>query len=136
MVKNNIKEVCDFLREAGTYYLATTDNDQPRVRPFGTATLFEGNIYMLTAKAKNVSKQIANNPKFEISAMDKTGRWIRVSGKLVADNRIEVHKALLEDYPHLRAMYKEGDENTNALYLDIEDATIYSFTEEPKVLND
>ena len=136
MVKNNIKEVCDFLREAGTYYLATTDNDQPRVRPFGTATLFEGNIYMLTAKAKNVSKQIANNPKFEISAMDKTGRWIRVSGKLVADNRIEVHKALLEDYPHLRAMYTEGDENTNALYLDIEDATIYSFTEEPKVLND
>ena len=136
MVKKNIKEVCDFLREAGTYYLATTDNDQPRVRPFGTATLFEGNIYMLTAKAKNVSKQIANNPKFEISAMDKTGRWIRVSGKLVADNRIEVHKALLEDYPHLRAMYKEGDENTNALYLDIEDATIYSFTEEPKVLND
>lgn len=136
MVKKNIKEVCDFLREAGTYYLATTDNDQPRVRPFGTATLFEGNIYMLTAKAKNVSKQIANNPKFEISAMDKTGRWIRVSGKLVADNRIEVHKALLEDYPHLRAMYTEGDENTNALYLDIEDATIYSFTEEPKVLND
>lgn len=136
MVKNNIKEVCDFLREAGTYYLATTDNDQPRVRPFGTATLFEGNIYMLTAKAKNVSKQIANNPKFEISAMDKTGRWIRVSGKLVADNRIEVHKALLEDYPNLRAMYKEGDENTNTLYLDIEDATIYSFTDEPKVLND
>lgn len=136
MVNNNIKEVCDFLREAGTYYLATTDNDQPRVRPFGTATLFEGNIYMLTAKAKNVSKQIANNPKFEISAMDKTGRWIRVSGKLVADNRIEVHKALLEDYPHLRAMYTEGDENTNALYLDIEDATIYSFTDEPKVLND
>lgn len=136
MVKKNIKEVCDFLREAGTYYLATTDNDQPRVRPFGTATLFEGNIYMLTAKAKTVSKQIANNPKFEISAMDKTGRWIRVSGKLVADNRIEAHKALLEDYPNLRAMYKEGDENTNALYLDIEDATIYSFTEEPKVLND
>ena len=136
MVKKNIKEVLDFLKDAGTYYLATVDNDQPRVRPFGTATLFEDNIYMLTAKAKNVSKQIENNSKFEISAMDQAGRWIRVSGKLVADNRVEAQKALLEDYPHLRAMYTEGDENTNALYMDIEDATIYSFTDAPKVLND
>lgn len=134
MDKNNVKVVCDFLKDAQTYYLATADGDQPRVRPFGTATLFEGNIYMLTGKVKNVSKQIANNSKFEISAMDSAGRWIRVSGKLVADNRVEVHKALLEDYPHLRGMYAEGDENTNALYLDIEDATICSFTEEPKVL--
>lgn len=136
MVKKNIKEVLDFLKDAGTYYIATVDNDQPRVRPFGTATLFENNIYMLTAKAKNVSKQIETNSKFEISAMDKLGRWIRISGKLVADNRVEAQKALLEDYPNLRAMYTEGDDNTNALYMDIEDATIYSFTEEPKVLND
>ena len=136
MVKNNIKEVCDFLREAGTYYLATADNDQPRVRPFGTATLYEDKIYVLTAKAKNVSQQIVANPKFEISAMDKQGRWIRVSGKLIADNRVEVHKAVLNDYPSLRNMYTEGDDNTNTLYLDIDDATIYSFTDAPKVLND
>ena len=136
MVKNNIKDVCDFLKEAGTYYLATVDGDQPRVRPFGTATLFEGNIYMLTGKAKNVSKQFEANPKFEISAMDQAGRWIRVSGKLVEDNRVEAQKALLEDYPHLRNMYTEGDTNTNAVYMEIEDATIYSFTDAPKVLND
>ena len=55
-------------------YISTVDNDQPRVKPFGTATLFEDNIYMLTAKAKNVSKQIETNSKFEISAMDKSGR--------------------------------------------------------------
>lgn len=132
----NTKAVQEFLKDAETYYLATVDGDQPRVRPFGTATLFEEKIYVLTAKAKNVSKQIANNPKFELSAMDKNGRWIRVSGKLIEDNRIEVHKALLEDYPHLRAMYTEGDANTHALYFDIESAIIYSFTDAPKDLNE
>lgn len=136
MVTKNIKTVQEFLKEAGTYYLATVDNDQPRVRPFGTATLFEDKIYVLTAKAKDVSKQLDNNAKFEISTMDNTGRWIRISGKLVADNRVEVHKALLEDYPNLRAMYTEGDANTNALYMDIDSATIYSFTDAPQNLND
>lgn len=136
MVTKNIKIVQEFLKEAGTYYLATVDNDQPRVRPFGTATLFEDKIYVLTAKAKDVSKQLDNNAKFEISTMDNTGRWIRISGKLVADNRVEVHKALLEDYPNLRAMYTEGDANTNALYMDIDSATIYSFTDAPQNLND
>lgn len=136
MVTKNIKTVQEFLKSAGTYYLATVDNDQPRVRPFGTATLFEDKIYVLTAKSKDVSKQIAKNPKFELSAMDNTGRWIRVSGKLVEDNRIETHKALLEDYPNLRAMYTEGGENTHALYLDIESAIIYSFTDAPQDLND
>ncbi|MDO4965391.1 MAG: pyridoxamine 5'-phosphate oxidase family protein [Lachnospiraceae bacterium] len=131
-----MKTVQEFLKEAGTYYLATVDNDQPRVRPFGTATLFEDKIYVLTAKAKDVSKQLDNNAKFEISTMDNTGRWIRISGKLVADNRVEVHKALLEDYPNLRAMYTEGDANTNALYMDIDSATIYSFTDAPQNLND
>ncbi|WP_407399863.1 pyridoxamine 5'-phosphate oxidase family protein [Treponema sp.] len=123
-----------FLKDAETYYLATTDGDQPRVRPFGTATLFEGRIYILTAKSKDVSKQIAANSKFEISAMDKQGRWIRVSGVLTADNRKEVHEALLADYPHLGSMYTAGDDNTNALYLDQIKATICSFTAAPEEL--
>ncbi len=132
---NDIKKLHAFLKEAETYYLATTDSDQPRVRPFGTATLFEDKIYILTSKAKDVSKQIAANQKFQISAMDKQGRWIRLSGVLVADNRTEVHNALLADYPHLGSMYKAGDENTNALYFDQIKAAIYSFTGEPEVLN-
>ena len=134
MKENNIKKVYDFLNEAGTYYLATTDVNQPRVRPFGTALLYEDKIYILTAKSKDVSKQIENNSKFEISTMDKNERWIRVSGALVEDNRIEVHKAMLDKYPHLRENYKEGDSNTNTLYLSVSKATIYSFTEEPEVL--
>lgn len=132
---NDIKKLHEFLKEAETYYLATTDGDQPRVRPFGTATLFEDKIYIITAKSKNVSKQIDANSKFEISAMDKKGRWIRLSGVLKADNRIEVHNALLADYPHLGSMYTAGDANTNTLYFDEIQAVIYSFQGEPEVLS-
>ena len=132
---NDTKKLHSFLKDAETYYLATNSGDQPRVRPFGTATLFEDKIYILTSKAKDVSKQIAANQKFEISAMDKQRRWIRISGVLVEDNRIEVHNALLADYPHLGAMYKAGGEDTNALYLDNIKAAIFSFTGEPEVLD-
>lgn len=134
MTKETITKLHDFLKEAETYYLATTEGDQPRVRPFGTALLFEDNIYVLTAKSKKVSKQIEVNPRFEISAMDKAGRWIRVSGILKEDNRIEVHQAMLEEYPHLKNAYTAGDDNTNTLYLDVDSAVIYSFTDEPEVI--
>lgn len=129
------KKVYDFLKKAGTYYLATVEGEQPRVRPFGTALLFEDKIYILTAKAKDVSKQIDSHPAFEISAMDTPDRWIRVSGILKEDNRIEVHQAMLEAYPHLKNAYTAGDANTNTLYLDKVKAVIYSFNAEPEVLD-
>lgn len=134
MAGKDLSKVHQFLKDAVTYYLATQDGDTPRVRPFGTALLYEDKIYILTAKEKNVSRQIEKNPKFELSAMDKKERWIRVSGELNADNRIEVHQAILEEYPHLKDSYTAGDENTNTLYMEIESAVIYSFTEEPEVL--
>ncbi|MBQ8515427.1 MAG: pyridoxamine 5'-phosphate oxidase family protein [Ruminococcus sp.] len=130
-----MQKLHDFLKEAGTYFLATVDEDSPRVRPFGTALLYENKIYVLTSKTKDVSKQIGRNPQFEISAMDKAGRWIRVSGVFKADNRTEVHQAMLDAYPNLKNMYEAGGSNTNTLYLDNVKAVIYSFTEEPEVLD-
>lgn len=135
MAGKDLKKLHEFLQKAGTYYLATVDGDQPRVRPFGTSLLFEDKIYILTAKSKDVSKQISNNPKFEISAMDTTDRWARVSGILKEDNRIEVHQAMLEAYPHLKNAYSAGDMNTNTLYLDEVKAAIYSFAGEQEVLD-
>lgn len=134
MAVNDITKVHDFLKEAQTYYLATADGDQPRVRPFGTILLFEDKLYILTSKTKDVSKQIANNAKFELSAMDAQGRWIRVHGNLIEDNREEVQVAMLEEYPHLKNSYSVGGENTQTLYFDQVAATIYSFEKEPEVL--
>ena len=126
-----MKRVYDFLKEAGTYYLATMDGDQPRVRPFGTVNIFEGKLYIQTGKGKAVAKQIAANPKVEICAM-KGDEWIRVAATLVEDDRVEAQESMLNSYPSLRAMYKTGsDGNTIVYYLKDAVSTISSFSHAP-----
>ena len=126
-----MEEVKDFLKECGVYYLATVDNNEPKVRPFGTAEIFENKLYIQTGKSKDVYKQIIANPKVEISAF-KNGQWIRISGELVPDDRIEAKKDMLDKNPNLRNMYNENDDNTIVLYFKNAKATIYSFTNPPK----
>ena len=122
-----MERVCEFLKTAGVYYLATVEGDQPRVRPFGTAHIFEGKLYIQTGKIKPVSKQLSVNPKAEICAF-KDGVWLRVACELVEDDRIEAKKSMLDDYSNLRAMYDEHDGNTQVLYLKDAVATFSSFT--------
>ena len=121
-----MERVCNFLKEAGVYYLATVEGDQPRVRPFGTAHIFEGKLYIQTGKVKPVSKQIVANPKVEICAF-KDGIWLRVAGELVNDDRVEAKKSMLDAYENLRGMYNENDDNTQVLYIQDAVATFSSF---------
>ena len=128
-----IERVCQFLEEAGTYYLATVEGDQPRVRPFGTALLFDGKLYIQTGKIKDVSKQIAANQKVEICAF-KDGTWVRIAGKLINDDSREVKAAMLDKMPALKAMYSADDDNTQVLYFQDAVATFSSFTAAPEVI--
>ena len=128
-----MNEVYEFLKAAGTYYLATVDGDAPRCRPFGTVCIFEDKLYFQTGKVKDVSKQMKANPKIEICAM-KGGEWIRVSGIAVNDDRVEAKEAMLDCYPNLKAMYSATDDNTQVLYIKDGTATISSFTAAPKVI--
>ena len=128
-----MKRVYDFLKEAGAYYLATVEGDQPRVRPFGTMHLFEGKLYIQTGKIKPVSKQLAENPKCELCAF-KDGAWLRVAAELVEDDRVEAKKSMLDEYTNLRAMYDENDANTQVLYLKNAVATFSSFTAAPETV--
>lgn len=123
----------DFIKAAGTYYLATVDGDQPRVRPFGTIDLFEGKLGIQTGKKKEVYKQVMANPKVEICAMNE-GKWIRIEGEMYADESVEAAEHMLNDYPNLRAMYTPGDGNCVVLYFKSGKATICSFTEAPVVI--
>ena len=129
-----MEEAWKFLKDCGTYYLATMDGDQPRVRPFGTAEIFEGKLYIQTGKKKDVSKQIQKNPNVEICAF-KDGKWIRITGKLVRDDRLEAKSDMLDKNPMLKNMYAADDDNTEVLYFDGAKAVISSFTEEPKIIN-
>lgn len=128
-----MQEVCEFLKKCGTYYLATVDGDQPRVRPFGTIHIFEDKLYIQTGKSKDVSKQIQKNPKVEICGFAE-GKWVRVAGELVRDDRIEAKESMLEAYPNLKAMYSAEDDNTEVLYFKNATATFSSFTDAPKTV--
>ncbi len=128
-----MQEVYEFLKKAGNYYLATVDGNKPRVRPFGTANIFEGKLYIQTGKRKAVSRQMAANPNIEICTMNE-GRWIRIEAQVVNDDRIEAKESMLEAHPELRGMYSASDDNMQVLYLKNAVATIASFTEEPKVI--
>lgn len=129
-----MKEVQEFLKKCGVYYLATLDGEQPRVRPFGTAEIFEDHLYIQTGKKKDVFKQIEKNNNVELCGF-VDGKWIRVSGKLLVDDRVEAKKDMLDKNPELRGVYNENDDNTVVLYFESGVATIYSFTEAPKVIN-
>ena len=129
---SSIERAEKFLKDAGTYYLATVEGDQPRVRPFGTANIFEGKLYIQTGKVKPTSKQLHTNPKAEICAF-VNGEWIRIACELIADDRREPKTAMLDAYPQLRGMYNEDDGNTEVFYLQNATATYSSFTKAPEV---
>ncbi|MCQ2584741.1 MAG: pyridoxamine 5'-phosphate oxidase family protein [Treponema sp.] len=129
-----MKEICEFIKKCGTYYLATVEADgQPRVRPFGTINIFEDKLYIQTGKVKDVSKQIQANPKVELCCFNGQ-EWLRLAGELVRDDRIEAKEAMLESYPNLKAMYSASDDNTEVLYFKNSVATISSFAAAPKVI--
>jgi len=131
---NGIEKVSAFLDEAQVYYLATVEGDQPRVRPFGTALVHNGRLYIQTGKVKPVSKQLAVNPKAEICAFSG-GKWLRVAGELVNDDDRAVKVAMLEKMPSLKSMYDPDDGNMQMLYFKNAVATFSSFTAAPETIN-
>lgn len=126
-------EVLEFLKQCKTYYLATVEGDQPRVRAFGTINKFEDKLYIQTGKCKDVSKQMHANPKIELVAFNGE-KWLRVAACAIEDPRIEAQQDLLDDYPTLQKMYTAGDGNTEVFYLDNATATFSSFTSEPRTV--
>ena len=126
-----MEEVHQFLKSCGYYFIATEDGNQPRVRPFGTAEIFEDHLYIQTGKGKDVFAQIQANPKVEICAF-KEGQWLRLAGELVLDDRIEPKKDMLDKNPDLRHMYDENDDKTAVFYFKNAKATFNSFSGEPR----
>ena len=131
---SGVEKACQFLEACGTYYLATVEGGQPRVRPFGTVMVYEGKLYIQTGKVKPVSHQLAANPKAEICAF-KDGQWIRVSGELANDDRIEAKTAMLDKYPSLKGMYSAEDDNTQVLYFKGGQAVFASFGGAPETVS-
>lgn len=128
-----MKTVCEFLQKAHIFYVATLDGDQPRVRPFGVAHIIDGKLCVMTGRKKPVSKQIMENPKVEVCACVE-GKWVRIEGKLVEDDRVETRQAMLEAYPFMKKTYSADDGNMQVLYFKDATATFDSFSGEHEVI--
>ena len=128
-----VEKVYYFLNDAQTYFLATVDGDKPKVRPFGTALLHDGKLYIQTGKSKNVSRQIGKNPFVQICAC-MNGQWVRISAELVEDDNRDTKVEMLEKLPSLKAMYSADDDNMQMFYMKGATATFSSFVTEPEVI--
>ena len=130
-----MNEVLEFLTSNPTFYLATIEGDQARVRPFGAVMKYEDKLYFATNNKKPVFKQLVANPKVEISTTSPKGEWIRLSGNAVVDSRSEVKTAMLEAVPSLKRMYNSDDNIFEVFYLTNAVAVFNSFSStEPKTV--
>ena len=111
-----MEKVCEFLKSAGTYYLATVEGDQPRVRPFGFTMIFEDKLYFGMGTHKESYKQVKANPNVEICAMNPDGSFMRVKGVAHFDLRPEVQAHMFEVAPSLRKLYNEENGMVQATF--------------------
>ena len=132
----NMKEVQAYLKECGTFFIATVDGDQPHVRAFGVSEIINDRLYIMTGKVKDVYKQMAANGKFEICALKKSGsEWLRLSGTLVNDETLSVKEEFLNRNEGLKAMYKADDGNMAVLYITNATARFCSFSSPERKIN-
>jgi len=129
-----MNEVLEYLKSCKTFYLATCENGQPHVRPFGAVCEYNDKLYIVTNNQKKVYNQLCANPKVEICGMYK-GTWIRVEGEIAEDIRREARVAMMnENNAALSSMYTVDDNLMTVFYFTHATATIYSFISEPKVI--
>lgn len=128
-----MNEVVEYLKSCGTFFLATDEDGQPHVRPFGAVCVFENRLYIVTNNQKKAYRQMKENCKVEICGMHQ-GTWIRVEGEVKEDTRREARVAMMDDNTAaLSSMYTVDDNLMTVFYFEHAVATIYSFTAEPKV---
>ena len=102
-----MSKVNDFLTEAGVFFLATCDGDQPKLRPLGAHFEFDGKVMFGVGDFKDVYRQLAANPKTEIVAAKPDGHWLRYTGKAVFEDDPGYAEKALDAMPQLRGIYNE-----------------------------
>lgn len=132
---NNINTVLSFLKESGVFYLATTDNNTPKVRPFGIIDLINGHLYMVTLKHKDVYKQMIANPIIQLCAMKSDGTWIRVNATATSVDDISIKDQLLKMNQTTFDIYAHCKEEMVAVRLDNCSASISTDNPEPICFN-
>lgn len=129
-----MNKIVEALKKAGTFFIATIDGDQPRVRPFGAVLEYDGKPYICTGNKKPCFAQMKANPKVEISSVYPDYSWLRLTAKVEPVDSDAIRSAMLEEYPDLKGMYHVGDGVFEVLEIKDAKGGIYSFSAEPVIL--
>jgi uncharacterized pyridoxamine 5'-phosphate oxidase family protein len=130
----DMDELRDFVNGCGSYFLATVEDGQPRVRPFGTFTVYDGSFCVQTGRVKNVARQIFANSKIELCAYDGKNKWVRIQASAAEEPSRESKEFMLDTYPQLKTMYSADDGNTLIFRLSDVTAKLYSFDSGEKII--
>lgn len=128
-----MNQVVEFLSENPVIYFSTVGLDnKPRVRPFQFMLEKDGKLYFCTNNQKDVYAQIKNNPYVEISTSSPKFVWIRLKGKVVFSNDMEIKKAILEHSPLVKSIYQTAENPIfEIFYLEDVKAVIADFSGNP-----
>lgn len=107
--RNPIVQIDDLLSQAGAFFLASVDGDQPKLRPLGAHHVVDGQIWLGVGEFKNVYRQLVANPKCEVVALlPGGGTWLRWTGRASfaeGSEREHLEEIFLDAMPHLRTIY-------------------------------
>lgn len=138
MTQEQMAKIDSFLGDAGVFYLATADGDQPRLRPLGLHLHLDGKLLISVGDFKNVYRQMKANPRVELVALAKDFRWLRVAAEAVeeaAADSARYQELALQAEPGLRAVYNDQTGHRMAFFrLEKATALVYGLTGEPEEL--
>lgn len=114
---SNTAKVCEFLDKAKTFCFLTTDGDQPKGRPFGFYMLVDDKLYFGCGTFKNVFRQLTDNPKVEILAVNGN-EFLRYDGtvKIVQDETLTAK--VRATMPQIMALYDKNGWEMGLFYLE------------------
>lgn len=128
----NLEDVGKFFGACGTFFLATEDGDQPKVRPLSFQMYEDGKLYFVTGRMKDVFHQMEKNPKVEICGF-KGADIIRIYGRSVVVDDDALFERCAEVLPLLKQIYNEQTgykaavfyiEDPKAEYMNLADYTL------------
>jgi len=132
-----MNDIINFLIENPTGILATIGADgKPKARPFTFFFEAEGKLWFQTSNEKSVYRELISNPHIEFCFSGSHMSWLRLSGKAVFEDRMDIKVAMFEKTSNLSFLYKSPQNPVfEVFYLESAKAILSLFRKDPIEFN-
>ncbi|MBR6771878.1 MAG: helix-turn-helix domain-containing protein [Clostridia bacterium] len=113
----SVDDACGFIRDCGFFFLATAEENQPKLRPMGMVYSKGNHLFFVTDKRKRVYFDLEGNSNIEIATYNlHTRRWLRIHGNAELEGSEEIREEIINAYPILIQKYPNESEMFLAIY--------------------